>query len=162
MLTSEEQADANEARQRAVLEQQKAVLESQGEEPVQPMAQATLEEHQEKQRAYREWMAKMEAQSAAQAATEATEEAAPEPEPEDPAVVEARALAQWQAEYDAAVQADKDAGVALYVVGTRPPRPRWNDRQLELGQIVPGAHAFARIDTWVSSGILVPAAMARL
>lgn len=65
----------------------------------------------------------------------------------------ARLAAEAKAEYERRV-AEMPDDEPRYVVGPRPPRPKVAGHTLNIGDVVPGAFAFPRLETWVSSGVL--------
>lgn len=132
-----------------------AVLDSPSPEPSAPhLGTTALDEHKDRQRAYRELMATM---------------AAEDPQAEDAPVAPAPLTAEQIAEREGqgalgaylAALAEMADSEPRYVVGLRPPRPRFAGLLLEVGDVVPGAHAWPRLESWVRSGIVTPAPVTR-
>lgn len=80
-------------------------------------------------------------------------EAPPEPQ-EDFHERRSRLLGEAKAEYERRVAA-MPPEEPVYVVGPRPPRPKVAGHTLSIGDVVPGAYAFPRLESWVSTGILI-------
>lgn len=86
------------------------------------------------------------------------------PEPEAPEVPEIelespeeraeRVREEAKAEYERRV-AEMDPSEPVYVVGPRPPRPKVAGHTLAIGDVVPGAAYFTRLESWVGTGILI-------
>lgn len=115
-----------------------------------PVNRVELSEHQRLQRAYRQHIATLPREVPVEAAVALTE---PQQTPEDR---QAQAAARCKADYEARVAAMSPAE-PKYFVGYRPPRPKVCGHTLGIGDVVPGAHYFPRIESWVNTGILVKA-----
>lgn len=132
------------------------VAESPSPDPGTPIATATKEEHERLQREHREWLAQMSKQTPAEAAEadaldeEGQAEVVHLPTPEERAQ---RAREEALAAYEAAI-IEMAPDEPIYVVGIRPPRPQFAGLVLELGDIVPGAAYWPRLDSWVRAGVV--------
>ena len=127
-------------------------------DPGTPVTLVTKEEHERLQREHREWLAKMAAETPAQAVEEDQKAAEDEaevvhlPTPEE----------IKQREHEEAVGAylhalyEMGPDEPVYTVGIRPPRPQFAGLVLEIGDVVPGAAFWPRLDSWVRAGIVVP------
>lgn len=125
-------------------------------DPGTPVTQVSKEEHERLQREHREWMAKMSAQSPGEAAEEdapAAEETAEVIHLPTPEEVAQRKREEAIAAYEAAIIEMKD-DEPIYVVGVRPPRPQFAGLVLEIGDIVPGAAFWPRLDSWLRAGVV--------
>lgn len=113
-----------------------------------------IEEHKAKQRAYREWLAKMASETPAQAAVEEEDvaEVVALPTPEEIA----ERAAQEALGYYLSCLLEMPPEEPRFLVGTRPPRPRFGGLVLEIGDVIPGAANWPRLDTWLRSGVVVP------
>lgn len=145
----------------------RAVAAQDGPEPEDPVAVATKAAHEKAQREYREHMAflaRMASETPAQ--LEERERAAESPEQ----AVEVKALPTPEERAERAQQEaiavylkaliEMPEEEPRYVVGIRPPRPRFGELLLEIGDVVPGAAHWPRLDSWVRAGIVVPEAVA--
>lgn len=120
-----------------------------------PVAQVSIEEHKAKQREYREWLAKMSSETPAQAVAEEQDEVVEPlklPTPEE----RAERAHEEALGYYLACLAEMPADEPRFLVGTRPPRPRFGGLLLEIGDVIPGAARWPRLDTWLRAGIVVP------
>lgn len=129
-----------------------------------PVSTVALEEHKAKQREYREWLQKMASQTPAEAdaSTEIIDgETTPAPM-KVPTLDELRERAQ-QEDLGSYLKAcfEQSPDQPRYYVGLRPPRPKWGRMLLEVGDLVPGAALWPRLDAWVRSGIVVPESQMR-
>ena len=116
-----------------------------------PADQADLELHKRAQAAYRKHR-HQQLVNGHQAAL--VQEPTVEVEVESAEERSARLRAEAKAEYERRVAAMPPDEV-VYVVGPRPPRPKIAGHTLSIGDVVPGAWAFPRLESWVSTGILV-------
>ena len=127
-------------------------------EPAAPgLDEVDVAEHKRRQQEYRQWVAKMSSQSPAELRRQDEDEAEPAAAPaavEDLEVRRTRMVSEAATEYRRQV-AEMDPAEPRYVVGTRPPRPRVAGHVLAIGDVVPGAHAFPRLESWLNTGILV-------
>lgn len=145
----------------------RAVSAQDGPEPEVPIATATKAEHEKAQRELREHMAFLARMGSETPAQLAEREAAAE-SPEQAAEVAALPTPEERAEraHQEAIAVYLKALIEMpadeprYVVGLRPPRPRFGELVLEIGDVVPGAALWPRLDSWTRAGIVVPEALA--
>lgn len=144
---SETAANAAEAEQRAVLEHQALVREGKLED-------VSLAEHKRRQAEYRAQVEQFAAQVNDIPAPDVEEFPEPSQEEREEArrQEELERQAAWLQAYAEALEADR--GQPQYVVGSRPPRPKWQGVQLNIGDVVPGAHAWPRLDSWIRTGVV--------
>lgn len=124
-----------------------------------PVSQVPVEEHKRLQQENRAFMARMAQETPAQAAEADAEvpEVVKLPTPEEIAQRKhEEALGCYLA---ALIEMPDDE--PRYIVGLRPPRPQFGGLRLELGDVVPGAAHWPRLDSWLRAGVVVPEALAR-
>lgn len=113
-----------------------------------PVATVPLDEHQDKQRAYRELMARLAAEAPETTVVEVPVVVGPSAQERAERAAQ-EALGQYLADLAA-----MDPSEPVYVVGLRPPRPRYAGLMLEVGDVIPGAAKWPRLESWVRAGIV--------